>query len=154
MQVLDPQNCTVNSYQHIIMCQHIRTGFPAIWLAKKWLSNIKRFTFYCSKQIICPTSDRVVLEKTFVFLHFQTLVNQTKASWTSKITYLVIRWVSYEVPFYVSLWKWWCHIINSLLTRLLARSILGSTWPSQAWAIRKMGHCISLYGVSNPISKL
>ena len=28
-------------------------------------------------------------------------------------------------------------IINGLLTRLLARSILGSTWPSQAWAIRK-----------------
>ena len=72
--LLAPQNCTVNSIQHIIMGQLIRTGFPAIWLAKKWFDNIVLSTYLLLQQIIYATSDKVDISLS----PFQALVNQTK----------------------------------------------------------------------------
>ena len=42
-----PKNCTVNSYQHIIMWQLIRTDFPALLLLKSGLITYYDPIFYC-----------------------------------------------------------------------------------------------------------
>ena len=145
--VLDPQNCTFNSYQHIILWRLIQTGFLAIWLARKWLNNIVRSTFLLQQQIICPASDWLDIGQIFLsFSIFGHWLTKQKICNHRTVTYLFIGRGLCEVPLYISLWKLWCYISNSLLTCLLVRSILVSTWhgPHKLGSYRKMGHYISL----------
>ena len=137
MQVLDPQNYTVNSYQHIIVWQPKRTCFSAIWLAKKWFNNIKRFTLLLLQanhlSYFGQSGYWKKLLSLSIFRHWSTKqkIHEHRKSCIWSFDEFHIRFL-----LYVSLWKWWWHIINSLLTRLLARSILRGTW----MALTSLGH--------------
>ena len=64
---------------------------------------------HCCGDLYCCSKSSVLLRqsgywtKIFCLFHFHALVNQTKDLQTSKMTYLVIGQVLYEVPFYESL---------------------------------------------------
>ena len=93
---------------------------------------------------MCPTSDRVDIVF-LIFRHWSTKqkIHEHRKSRIWSFDEFHMRFLFLRKSF-----KMVMPLINSLLTRLLARSI------HKLGPYGKMKHCISLFGVSNSISKL
>ena len=73
---IESKNCTVNSYQHIIMCQLTLVFLQFNWLKSAFMTKYDPVFYCCSKSSVLLRIEWI-LDKFFCLLRFQTLVNQT-----------------------------------------------------------------------------